>query len=110
MEVDLIVLRAIANDPDVFPNPDKFDPQRWFTVEGNLRDDLQFCTYGFGRRYGHVDLPAYMPFLTLVDTEFALECRSQIGRSSSIPRSFYGHSVCQKTPEHPSIRLLSQIL
>ncbi|KAI9461381.1 cytochrome P450 [Boletus coccyginus] len=41
---------AIANDPEVFPNPEKFDPQRWFTPEGHLRDDLHFCTFGFGRR------------------------------------------------------------
>ena len=45
-----IIFRAIANDPEVFPNPEKFDPQRWFTPQGNLRDDLRFCTYGFGRR------------------------------------------------------------
>ncbi|KAF8551926.1 cytochrome P450 [Imleria badia] len=41
---------AIANDPDVFPNPERFDPQRWLTEEGTLRDDLRFCTFGFGRR------------------------------------------------------------
>ncbi|KAG9310289.1 cytochrome P450 [Chiua virens] len=41
---------AIANDPDVFPNPERFDPQRWLTPEGNVRDDIRFCTYGFGRR------------------------------------------------------------
>jgi cytochrome P450 len=41
---------AIANDPDVFPNPENFDPQRWLTEEGTLREDLRFCTFGFGRR------------------------------------------------------------
>ncbi|KAH0838698.1 cytochrome P450 [Lanmaoa asiatica] len=41
---------AIANDPDVFPNPERFDPQRWLTIEGTLRDDLRFCAFGFGRR------------------------------------------------------------
>ncbi|KAF8446404.1 cytochrome P450 [Boletus edulis BED1] len=41
---------AIANDPDVFPNPEKFDPQRWLTAEGTLRDDLRFSAFGFGRR------------------------------------------------------------
>jgi len=41
---------AIANDPEVFPNPEKFDPQRWINAQGKLRDDLRFCTFGFGRR------------------------------------------------------------
>lgn len=44
------ILRAIANDPEVYPNPEIFDPQRWFTADGILRNDLHFCTYGFGRR------------------------------------------------------------
>ncbi|KAI9566969.1 cytochrome P450, partial [Boletus coccyginus] len=41
---------AIANDPDVFPDPENFDPQRWLTAQGTLRDDVRFCTFGFGRR------------------------------------------------------------
>lgn len=45
-----MIIRAIANDPEVFPNPEKFDPQRWLTAKGTLRDDLRFCAFGFGRR------------------------------------------------------------
>ncbi|OAX38481.1 cytochrome P450 [Rhizopogon vinicolor AM-OR11-026] len=41
---------AIANDPDVFPEPQKFNPQRWINESGQLRDDLRFFPYGFGRR------------------------------------------------------------
>ncbi|KAH7912664.1 cytochrome P450 [Hygrophoropsis aurantiaca] len=41
---------AIANDPDTYPDPQKFDPQRWIDEQGRVRDDLRFCTYGFGRR------------------------------------------------------------
>ncbi|KAH7919526.1 cytochrome P450 [Leucogyrophana mollusca] len=41
---------AIANDPDVYPNPERFYPQRWIDDKGRVRDDLRFCTYGFGRR------------------------------------------------------------
>ncbi|KAF9238564.1 cytochrome P450 [Melanogaster broomeanus] len=40
----------ISRDPVAFPNPEKFDPQRWLGPNGNLRTDLRFYTYGFGRR------------------------------------------------------------
>ncbi|KAF7323775.1 Cytochrome P450 [Mycena kentingensis (nom. inval.)] len=40
---------SIARDPDVFPDPEKFDPQRWI-VDGTLRDDLKVFQFGFGRR------------------------------------------------------------
>ncbi|KAH7918059.1 cytochrome P450 [Leucogyrophana mollusca] len=41
---------AISRDPDVFPNPDDFDPQRWINDAGQVRDDLKFPSFGFGRR------------------------------------------------------------
>ena len=51
LEVDtMMIIRAIANDPEVFPDPEKFDPQRWLTEDGKVRGDLNFCTFGFGRR------------------------------------------------------------
>ncbi|KAJ8595256.1 cytochrome P450, partial [Rhizopogon salebrosus TDB-379] len=41
---------AISRDPEVFPEPDEFKPQRWIDNDGNLRGDLKFFVYGFGRR------------------------------------------------------------
>ncbi|OJA12081.1 hypothetical protein AZE42_02185 [Rhizopogon vesiculosus] len=41
---------AISRDPEVYPEPDTFKPQRWINDEGRLRDDLKFFVYGFGRR------------------------------------------------------------
>jgi len=41
---------AISRDPEVFPDPDKFDMTRWLTSDGKLREDLKFPYYGFGRR------------------------------------------------------------
>ncbi|KAG9310273.1 cytochrome P450 [Chiua virens] len=41
---------AISRDPEVYPNPDKFDPQRWLDRSGRVRDDLKFPSFGFGRR------------------------------------------------------------
>ncbi|KAG1798560.1 cytochrome P450 [Suillus plorans] len=41
---------AIANDPEVFPEPHRFNPQRWIDDAGRVRSDLKFFTFGFGRR------------------------------------------------------------
>jgi cytochrome P450 len=41
---------AISRDPDVYPDPYAFNPQRWIDDKGGLRDDLKFFPYGFGRR------------------------------------------------------------
>ncbi|KAI6142188.1 cytochrome P450 [Pisolithus tinctorius] len=43
-------LWAISRDPDVFPEPDKFNPQRWLDHNGRIRTDLKFYAYGQGRR------------------------------------------------------------
>ncbi|KAG2093153.1 cytochrome P450 [Suillus discolor] len=41
---------AISRDPDVFPDPNAFKPDRWLDAEGRMRDDLKFFGFGFGRR------------------------------------------------------------
>jgi len=43
-------LRSISRDPDVYPEPHAFKPERWFDEQGGLRDDLKSFVYGFGRR------------------------------------------------------------
>ncbi|KAG1736247.1 cytochrome P450 [Suillus lakei] len=41
---------SISRDPDIYPEPYAFKPQRWINDKGGLRDDLKFFVYGFGRR------------------------------------------------------------
>ncbi|KAH9842975.1 cytochrome P450 [Rhodofomes roseus] len=41
---------AIARDPDVYPDPERFDPQRWLDEDGQLRKDMRYFRFGFGRR------------------------------------------------------------
>jgi cytochrome P450 len=41
---------AVGRDPQYFPDPENFDPQRWFDANGKIREDLKNYAFGFGRR------------------------------------------------------------
>ncbi|EED79493.1 predicted protein, partial [Postia placenta Mad-698-R] len=41
---------AIARDPEFFPDPEAFKPERWLNEHGRIRDDIKFPNFGFGRR------------------------------------------------------------
>ncbi|KAF8148666.1 cytochrome P450 [Crassisporium funariophilum] len=41
---------AVGRDPAYFPDPEKFNPQRWLNEEGKIREDMKAYTFGFGRR------------------------------------------------------------
>ena len=46
----------MTKDPDLYPAPDTFDPERFLDDEGNLKDsDADSAPFGFGRR------SAYLP-------------------------------------------------
>jgi len=40
---------SIGRDPEVFPNPEHFNPQRWIK-DGTIRQNIKYPNWGFGRR------------------------------------------------------------
>ncbi len=43
-------IRSIGRDPQYFSDPEKFDPQRWISEDRQVREELKFFPFGFGRR------------------------------------------------------------
>ncbi|TFK52811.1 cytochrome P450 [Heliocybe sulcata] len=42
---------SVARDPEVYPNPESFNPQRWMRDDGRVKDDAKYYhVFGFGRR------------------------------------------------------------
>ncbi|KAG2366026.1 cytochrome P450 [Suillus spraguei] len=67
---------AISRDPEVYPEPDAFKPQRWIDDQGRLRDDLTFFPFGFGRRVcPGLHIANRSVFINLLLTLWAFELR-----------------------------------
>jgi cytochrome P450 len=49
--VNLTCFRAILHDPDIYPDPEEFKPERFLNEDGSVRNDptLSFA-FGFGKR------------------------------------------------------------
>ncbi len=50
-EAHLRYFRAILHDPEVYPDPEQFKPERFLNKDGSVRDDptLSFV-FGYGKR------------------------------------------------------------
>lgn len=46
----LIPIHAIHTDPEYYPNPEIFDPQRFSNDEKKKRDNMTFIPFGSGPR------------------------------------------------------------
>jgi cytochrome P450 len=50
-DIDLRYVRAILHDPEVYPDPEVFKPERFLNEDGSLREDpAMSLVFGIGKR------------------------------------------------------------
>lgn len=72
IDLTLVSGRSIHRDPEVYPDPDSFKPERFLDENGNEKNTEESKTmghhlYGFGRRYGTLLLILWLSALTHID-------------------------------------------
>ncbi|KAJ5090659.1 hypothetical protein N7532_009343 [Penicillium argentinense] len=93
---------AMNNDPEIYPNPSDFRPERYLPAEGQeIAPDPHDNTFGFGRRIcpGRITAETSI-FLAIVHTLFAFDIKKPVGEDGNVLES-----ELRPTPEfisHPA--------
>jgi cytochrome P450 len=50
-DIHLRCFRSVLHDPDIYPDPEEFKPERFLDTDGNFRDDPTIAlAFGVGKR------------------------------------------------------------
>ena len=102
--------RAVGRDPEYFPDPESFNPQRWLNADGELKDDMKSFPFGFGRRCVMRTAVALARLSDASFVEYALANIWRLRLCSSTRLWFTGHSISFPIPRTRSTNSPSQNL
>ncbi|KAI0058231.1 cytochrome P450 [Artomyces pyxidatus] len=94
---------AILHDPAVYPDPDTFNPDRFLTPEGELKDDpFVSMAFGFGKRTCParflVDRTLFIEVTYVLATFDVRKARDANGNEISVDPAYVGMQTSQPEP------------
>ncbi|KAF7374540.1 O-methylsterigmatocystin oxidoreductase [Mycena sanguinolenta] len=88
---------AMTRDESIYPEPERFNPDRFFTVDGKLNDDNTVLAFGFGRRIcvgrHNADATLWATFVSVLATFNIAKAKDDTGKELEIDPNFYSDSL-----------------
>ncbi|KAF7357530.1 Cytochrome P450 [Mycena sanguinolenta] len=104
---------AMTRDETIYYEPDRFNPDRFFTADGNLNEDATILTFGFGRRIcpgrHHADATIWATIVSVLSTFNITKAKDATGKEINIDPKYSDGLVSHPEPFACSITPRSEM-
>ncbi|KAF7365093.1 O-methylsterigmatocystin oxidoreductase [Mycena venus] len=104
---------AMVHDESVYPNPDKFDPERFLNADGQLNTDDHILAFGFGRRIcvgrHAADATVWATIVSVLSTFNIAKAKDDTGKEIDIEPVFTDGLVSHSKPFKCTITPRSEV-
>ncbi|KAJ6466256.1 cytochrome P450 [Mycena sanguinolenta] len=104
---------AMTHDESIYHEPDRFNPDRFFTADGKLNEDDTILTFGFGRRKcpgrHNVDATIWATIVSILSTFNIAKAKDATGKEIDIDPKYSDGLVSHPEPFACSITPRSEM-